>query len=98
MNDNFDKHWQQLVALSAPTFAGATVPPYGFTTNMLAKLREESRAVELVERIGLRAVFAALGMLAIALGVLVSANYFSGSDLEPGLKSMLQVENVAVSN
>jgi hypothetical protein len=97
MNDNFDKHWQQLVALSAPTFRGDTAPPYGFTTSMLARLRDESREIELVERIGLRAVFASLAMLLLALGVTFGASYLNRGDLEPGLKSIVQVENVAVS-
>ena len=98
MNENFDKQWQQLVTISAPTFLGETMPPYGFTTATLALLRDQSRQLEMVERIGLRAVFASLAMLLVAAGVLAGANYLSTSDLEPGLKSIVQVENVAVSN
>jgi hypothetical protein len=95
---NEDQCWQQLMTLSAPTFLGDATPPYGFTTATLARLRSESRQNEMIERIGLRAVFASLGMLVVAVGVLMGATYFSQSDLEPGLKSIVQVENLAVSN
>lgn len=95
---NEDIRWQQLVALSAPTFLGVTNPPYGFTTATLARLREESRQTAMIERIGLRAIFASLGMLVLAAGILEGARYMTTSDLEPGLNNIVQVENVAVSN
>jgi hypothetical protein len=93
---NEDQRWQYLVALSAPTFMEDITPPFGFTTRMLGQLRNVESERELVERIGLRAIFASLAVLLIALGVLLDARYHS-SDLEPGLRSIVQVENVPIS-
>lgn len=97
MNQNEDLHWQRLLALSAPTFAAETTPPYGFTTRFLAQLRAETRQRELFERIGVRAIFASIGMLVLTLGFSVGVKYLGRTDLEPGLRGIVQVENVPVS-
>jgi hypothetical protein len=97
MNEQDDVRWQNLLTMSAPTFAGEEMPPYGMVTRTLARLREETRQRELVERIGLRALFASLGILGLTAAATLGAGYFDGSDLEPGLNSFVQVENVQVS-
>jgi hypothetical protein len=93
MNDR----WKYLLTLSAPTFAREAVPPYGFTTSLLSRLREQERETELAERIGLRALFASLVALVVAGVLAVSASYRNQSDLEPGVRSIVQVENVPLS-
>ena len=89
--------WKTLLTLSAPTFTDNVEPPYGFTTSLLAHLREENRDVELAERVGFRALLASMGVLVIALVLAVSVGYLNQSDLEPGLRSIVQVENVPIS-
>lgn len=97
MNENGDIRWQNLVALSAPTFAGDASPPYGFTTRFLAQLHAETRQRELVERIGARALFASLAMLVATLALSLGVDRFNRGDLEPGLRSIVQVEDIPVS-
>jgi hypothetical protein len=96
---NNDEKWQRLLARSTPTFAGEPTPPYGFVTSALAQLRIENRQQEEAERIGWRALLMSLGALAMAAVVTVTVNFSegSGSDLEPGVKTMVQVENIPVS-
>jgi hypothetical protein len=97
MNDKEDMQWLNLVALSAPTFALDPTPPYGFTTRFLAQYRTETRQRELVERIGMRALFASLGLLLLAAAVNFGVDYSQRADLEPGLPGLVQVENMRVS-
>ena len=93
MNDR----WKNLLALSAPTFANEAVPPFGFTTSLLARLREQDRDMEQAERIGVRALFASLGALVLAAILAFSASRVNHNDIEPGLRSIVQVENVPLS-
>jgi hypothetical protein len=95
--NNQDQHWQNLLALSAPTFNGDEVPPFGFATRTLARLREEESRREVVERIGFRALFAAVAVLAVTVGAVVAVESTDRGDLEPGVRSLIQVENVQVS-
>lgn len=97
MNEPEDLMWQKLLALSAPTFAGDAAPPYGFTTRFLANWRAEARQCELMERIGLRTLFASLGVLAIAGTLAFGFHYLDRSNLEPGLSGIIQIENVPAS-
>ncbi len=97
MNEFENGRWQNLVALSASSFAGELTPPYGFVTRTLAELRAETRQRELVERIGLRALFASLAILLATVGLTIGATYVNRGDLEPGLGNIVQVENVPVS-
>jgi len=97
MSMNEDSHWQNLVALGAATCEGEMEPPYGFVTNTLARLRDERRQQLLVERIGMRALFASLGLLLIMTGLTFELAHFRQGDLEPGLRGILQVENVQIS-
>jgi hypothetical protein len=96
---NTDEKWQRLLAQSSPTFAGETTPPYGFITGTLARLRSETRQQEEAERIGWRALLASLGALCVAAAVTftVSMHDQSANDLEPGVRSIVQVENVPIS-
>jgi hypothetical protein len=99
MNTPEDNLWSHLVALSAPAYpAAGEAPPYGFTTRVIARLRTEERQQELMERIGLRAIFAAFAILVVTgvftLGLNKPQN---NGDLEPGLRGFLQAANTPLS-
>jgi hypothetical protein len=97
MNTTEDTRWKNLLATGAPAFAGDAEPPYGFITRTLARLREENRQRDLMERIGLRALFASLAVLAAAAILNVLVDHSVRGDLEPGLRGIVQVENVPLS-
>ncbi len=98
MNPNENDKWQSLLSLSAPTFTGEATPPYGFVTGMVAQLRAEKRQQEEFERIGWRALLASLAALAIAATVTLSFGWNDqGGDFDPGVKSLVQMENIQVS-
>ena len=98
MNEHEDQLWQKLVALSAPTYAGAESVPYGFATRFLAGWRTgESRQCEIMERIGLKAFLASLGLLLLAATAHFGVRYLNRTDLEPGMRGIVQIENVQVS-
>jgi hypothetical protein len=93
-----DEKWQGLLLRSAPTFTGEDAPPYGFITRTVARLRAESRQQEEIERIGWRALLASLAVLAIAATVALSVNFNDpAGDFEPGVRSLVQMENIQVS-
>jgi hypothetical protein len=95
---NTDEKWQKMLAESASTFAGESMPPYGFATSTLANLKTERRQIKEIERIGWRALLASMAALAIAATVTVSVNSRDGSsDFEPGVRSLVQMENISVS-
>ena len=98
MNGNEDQKWHSLLLRSTPTFAGEAAPPYGFVTGTLARLRAENRQQEELERIGWRALLASLAALMIAATVTLSISYtHRGGDFEPGVRSLVQMENIQVS-
>ena len=98
MNINEDEKWQALLSRSAQTFEGEAVPPYGFITGTLAQLRAEKRQQDDLERIGWRALLASLAALMIAATVTLSVNLRSqGDDFEPGVRNLVQMQNVQVS-
>ena len=98
MNTNEDKKWAGLLLRSAATFAGEAVPPYGFATGTLARLRAETRQMEEIERIGWRALLASLAALVIAATVTLGLSYADrGTDFDPGVRSLVQMENIQVS-
>jgi hypothetical protein len=98
MKTREDEKWQGLLLLSGSTFAGESTPPYGFVTGTLARLRAENRQQEQFERIGWRALLASLAALVIAAALTFSSNYRDGvNDFDPGVSSLLQMENVQVS-
>jgi hypothetical protein len=97
MNTNEDQKWQSLLARSAQTFAGEAEPPYGLVTGTLAQLRAEKGEQAQLEQIGWRALLASLAVLAIAATVTLSMNSGDRNDFEPGVNSLVQVENFQVS-
>ena len=98
MNISEDEKWQSLLLRSTPTFTGEATPPYGFITGTLARLRAENRQQEALERIGWRALLASLAALVVAATVTLSVNFSNrGGDFEPGVRSLVQMENIQVS-
>jgi hypothetical protein len=98
MNSREDEKWQNLLLRSTPTFAGEGAPLYGFVTGALARLRAEKRQQEELERIGWRALLASLAALIIAAAVTLSVNLTDrGSDFEPGVRSLVQMEHLQLS-
>jgi hypothetical protein len=97
MNTNENGKWQSLLSSSAPAFAGEATPPYGFLTGTLARLREEKKQQEQLEKISFRALFASMVALVIMVGVTLSLHTQTSSDFEPGIRSLIQVENVPIS-
>jgi len=95
--DPLDEKWQALLARATPTFAGEAAPPYGFATSTLARLRAETGERELLERIGLRALFASVAVLVAVAVFSVRLQPQSASDLDPGMKSVVQVDNIPIS-
>ena len=95
---NTDEKWQQLLARSTPTFTGESTPPYGFVTGVMGQIRE-ARHQQDAERIGWRALVASFVTLvgAAAVAVTVNLNQVSASDLDPGMRSIVQVENIQLS-
>ncbi len=90
--------WKNLLAQSAPTFEAEPTPPYGFVTNTLAAMRAESRQQREFERVGLRALWAALAALGIAAAVTVTVNIRQdNNDFDPGVRGLVQVENLPYS-
>ncbi|HUB68532.1 MAG TPA: hypothetical protein VL981_13690 [Candidatus Methylacidiphilales bacterium] len=99
MSTNQDNKWEELLALSASTFAGESAPPYGFMTRTLAQLRQEQQEDRQVGWLCWRAIFASLGALVVAASVTISVHNYSnrGDDMEPGIGRFIQVENIQVS-
>jgi hypothetical protein len=95
MKSREEKLWENLLAQSAPTFAGEVSPPYGFTTRVLAAVRDQHRQEAVWERVGRRAIIASL---AAVVGIaLVTFVRHDSDDLDPAVKSVALVENVQVS-
>src|SRR5476651_927736 len=98
MNKTENETWQKLLSLSATNFAGEAVPPYGFVTSTLANLKARQTHVEDFERIGWRALLASLAALAIAATLAVTLDMRNSSgDFDPGVNSLVQMENFSVS-
>lgn len=96
-HDQNDEKWQALLALSAPTFAGEAAPPYGFVARTLARLKAEKKESELFERIGWRALLASLAVLTVTVGVTLSLPTPDRGDLEPGVRSLIQLQDIPIS-
>jgi len=98
INSREDEKWRNLLSRSLPTFVGEETPPYGFVTATLGRLRAENRQQEEMERIGWRALLASMAALAIAATVTFSLNFSDqGGDFDPGVSSLVQMENIQVS-
>ena len=97
MSINEDEKWQGLLLRSAPTFAGETTPPYGFVTSTLARLKAEKREREQLDLIGWRALLASLTALAAVVTITVGLQLQDRNDLDPGVRSIIEVANVPLS-
>ncbi len=95
MKSKEDMMWESLLAKSAPTFAGKTTPPYGLTTRILASVRDQRQQEVIWERVGRRAIFAALAAV-VGIALLTFVRHDS-DDLDPAVKSVALVEDVQVS-
>jgi hypothetical protein len=93
-----EKIWLNLLAQSAPTFAGETSPPYGFVTNTLAALRAEGRQQLEFERIGWRALLASVAALGVAAVLALTMSLRDQSaDFDPGVRGLVQLDNLPYS-
>ena len=91
-----DEKWQALLARSNATFAADAAPPYGFVTSTLARLKAEGER-DMLERIGLRALFASLAILVAVVGVSIGMQIQDRMDFDPAVKSLLQADDVPIS-
>lgn len=97
MNNSQDRKWQDLLARCAPTFAAESSPPYGLLTSTLARL-SSARCQQLeLERLGCRALFASLALLVAVVGFTVGLQLQEPGDLEPGVRNLAEVENIALN-
>jgi hypothetical protein len=92
-----DKKWRALLAISTPTFSGDAAPPFGFVTNTLARLKAEKKERDLLEFIGLRALFTSLAVLVAVVGFSVGLQLQDRLDFDPGMKSLIQADDVPIS-
>lgn len=97
MNSKEDEKWQSLLSRSTPTFTGDAVPPYGLMTRTLAQLKAERRQQEEFERIGWRALLASFTALIAVVSLTVGLQLRDRGDLEPGVSSIIEVENMPIS-
>jgi hypothetical protein len=97
MNNREDSLWQNLLAQSAPTFAGDFEPPFGFVTGTLAHLRSERRQQQEIERIGWRALLASVMTLVVIGTITIGMQHQDRNDLEPGINSMIALDHLQVS-
>ncbi len=96
--NNADQTWENLLARSTPTFAPETEPPYGFVTSTLAELRAERRQQREFERIGVRALWAALAALGVSAVLTLSLGLREQApDFDPGVRSLVQVDSLPYS-
>jgi hypothetical protein len=83
--------WENLVALSKPTFEPDPVPPFGFATRVGAYVNQERRLRE-VEMLGWRALmFASLAFVFLLLLRLNTESYWE--DAEPGTTKLLSIDS-----
>jgi hypothetical protein len=91
-----DQKWQALLARSSATFAGDTSLPFGFMTSTLARLRAQKER-DVLEKIGLRALFTSFAVLIAVVGLSVGVQLQSRTDFDPAVKSLLQADDVPIS-
>jgi len=92
-----DLKWQALLARSAATFAGEEAPPFGFLTSTLARLKAEKRERDLLELIGLRALFTALAVFVAVSGLTIGIQLQHRIDFDPSLKGIIQAEDIPIA-
>jgi hypothetical protein len=92
-----DQKWQALLARSTPTFAGDAAPPFGFMTSTLARLKAEKKDRDLLERIGLRALFTSMAVLVAVVGFSIGIQLQDRLDFDPGIRSLIQADDIPIS-
>jgi len=92
-----DQKWHALLMRSTPTFAGEATPPFGFLTSTLARLKAEKRERDLLERIGLRALFSSLAVLVAVVGFSIGIQLQDRLDFDPAIKSLIMADDVPIS-
>ena len=92
-----DAKWKALLTHSAKTFAGDDAAPFGFVTSTLARIKAENKERDLLEFIGLRAVFAALAVLVAVGGLTIGIELQHHVDLDPSLKGIVQAEDIPIA-
>jgi len=96
-NPQENEKWHALLERSKPTFEGDNALPFGFLTSTLARLKEEKRDRDLLERIGMRALFASMAILITVIGVSVGVQLQNRFDFDPAVQSLLQADDVPIS-
>jgi len=97
-NSSADRAWRRLLdaASAAPAFAGEPEPPFGFVTSTLARLRAGYAERQELEKLGRWAVLASLSALACLVLLSVGLHLQDRNELDPGLRSLVQVENFQI--
>ena len=90
-----DNVWKMLLRDSGPTFSGSDVPPFGLATRVLAGVRGAELQEALWERVGRRAIYAALGTV-IIMAVLTFARVQMQDEADMP-RSLAQLEDVLAS-
>lgn len=91
-----DDVWKMLLAQGAPTFAGSDTPPFGLATRVLAGVRGAELQEALWERIGRRAIYAALGTV-IVMALITFAHLQSHDDADPSMRGFAQLDELIAS-
>ena len=92
-----DDKWLNLLGRSASTFDGESEPPFGFVTQTLARLKTEKREREILEKIGLRAIFASLAILVATGGLTLGMHLQDRFEADPSLRGILQMEDFPIA-
>jgi hypothetical protein len=89
--------WKNLLSASSPTFAGEATPPFGFVTSTLGQLRAAKQQQAELEKMGWRAILASLVTLMAVVTLTVGMHFQDRNDLDPGVNTIIEIQNVAVS-
>jgi hypothetical protein len=91
-----DEVWKNLLAGSAPSFACSDTPPFGLATRVLAGLQGAELQEALWERVGRRAIFAALGTV-VLMALITLARVQSIDEGDASLGGLAHLEDVIAS-
>lgn len=94
---NPDPRWQRLLAQSKPTYQPETEPPYGFVTRTLAQLRTRRAQQDVLERIGLRALWVSLGTFAAIATVTFLLSLTAPVDPDRSVERFAEVDTISYS-
>ncbi len=92
-----DEKWRAILGMAAPAYAVEAELPYGLVTKTLARVRAQRMEQQTMERTGLRALFAALAILAVAGGITFGLKHHHGPYMDPGINSIIEEDNVSIS-